>query len=47
MFSPDRARTATAICATDGGLLAMTEDCATTEALPGRWPGGERARAAA
>ena len=26
MFSPDRARTATAICATDGELLALTED---------------------
>ncbi len=26
MFSPDRRRTATAICATDGELLAMTED---------------------
>jgi CRP/FNR family transcriptional regulator, cyclic AMP receptor protein len=26
VFSPDRRRTATAICATDGELLAMTED---------------------
>jgi CRP/FNR family transcriptional regulator, cyclic AMP receptor protein len=26
MFSPDRARTATAVCATDGELLAMSED---------------------
>jgi CRP/FNR family transcriptional regulator, cyclic AMP receptor protein len=26
MFSPDRARTATALCATDGELLVMSED---------------------
>ena len=26
MFSPDKRRTATAVCATDGELLAMTED---------------------
>ncbi|MGH6945113.1 MAG: Crp/Fnr family transcriptional regulator [Geminicoccaceae bacterium] len=26
MFSPDKARTATAVCATDGELLAMSED---------------------
>ena len=74
MFSPDRARTTTAICATDGELLALTadqvrqlyvqnpqfgfhlvqlitrrllENCATTEALPGRMPDGQRAKAAA
>jgi hypothetical protein len=76
MFSPDRARTATAVCATDGELLVMSEDkvrqlyfqnpkfgfhlvqlitrrllenCATTEALPGRWPDEEcrHAKAAA
>jgi hypothetical protein len=67
-------RAATAGCATDGGLLAMTEDqvgrlyfqdpsfgfhlvqlitrrllenCATTEALPGRWPETERPHAKA
>jgi CRP-like cAMP-binding protein len=71
MFSPDRARTATAVCATDGELLAMSEDkvrqlyfqdpkfgfhmvhlitrrllenCASLEALPGRWPDPERLR---
>jgi CRP/FNR family transcriptional regulator, cyclic AMP receptor protein len=71
MFSPDKKRTATAICATDGELLAMSEDqvrqlyfqnpkfgfylvqlitrrllenCATIEALPGRWPDMERLR---
>lgn len=71
MFSPDKKRTATAICATGGKLLAMSEDqvrrlyfqnpkfgfylvqlitrrllenCATIEALPGRWPDVERLR---
>jgi CRP-like cAMP-binding protein len=71
MFSPDKKRTATAICATGGELLAMSEDqvrglyfqnpkfgfylvqlitrrllenCATIEALPGRWPDVERLR---
>jgi CRP-like cAMP-binding protein len=69
MFSPDKKRTATAICATDGELLAMTadqaralyfqnpkfgfhlvqlitrrllENCASLEAVPGRWPDAER-----
>jgi CRP/FNR family transcriptional regulator, cyclic AMP receptor protein len=72
MFSPDRARTATAVCASDGELLAMSEDqvkhlyfqnprfgfhlvhlitarlienCASLEALPGRWPEVEGLRA--
>jgi CRP/FNR family transcriptional regulator, cyclic AMP receptor protein len=74
MFSPDRRRTATAVCATDGELLAMTadqvralyfqdpkfgfhlvqlitrrllENCATTEALPGRMPELDSLRAKA
>jgi CRP-like cAMP-binding protein len=74
MFSPDRARAATAICGTDGELLALTadqvrrlyfqnpqfgfhlvqlitrrllENCATGEALPGRWPETERPHAKA
>ena len=74
LFSPERRRTATAVCTTDGELLALTadqvrqlyfqnpkfgfhlvqlitrrllENCARTEALPGRWPEEHRLRAKA